>query len=93
MKMHDGGTCENHGGELIEVKQPAPIDTTKALAPDQKATVKKTKTQTTAAVAKPKPTAPKTTSNVTARCNDGAMYHATERRGACAKHGGVRNWL
>jgi len=95
MKMHSGGACDNHGGVVIEPNKStsAPIDTTKGLRPNNTATVKKAKTQKTAATTKPQKTASKKTSGPTARCMDGAMYFSTERRGACAAHGGVRSWL
>jgi len=93
MKMHSGGACENHGGVLIEPSKSIPIDTSKGLTPNGTATVKKTKTQKTAATTKPQKTVSKKTSGPTARCMDGAMYFSTERRGACAAHGGVRSWL
>ena len=92
MQMHGGGACANHGGVLIEENKSTSIDTTKGLTPN-KATTKKTKTQKTAAssVTKKKSVS-KRSSSPTASCNDGAMYFSTERRGACAKHGGVRYW-
>ena len=88
MKMHSGADCSTHGGELIEMKKTKPIDTTKALTPK-----KATTTKQTTSTGKAQQAATKKRSVVTARCNDGAMYQSTERRGACGKHGGVRHWL
>jgi hypothetical protein len=91
--MHSGGACANHGGVLIEMNT-TPIDTTKNLTPTKTATKEKTKSQKTAAsAATKKKTVSKKSSSPTAKCNDGAMYFSTERRGACASHGGIRYWF
>jgi hypothetical protein len=92
-QTHGGGACANHGGVLIVDSTSTVIDTTKDLAPT-KATTKKSKTQKTAAsTATNKKAVSKRSSSPTARCVDGAMYFSTERRGACASHGGVRYWF
>lgn len=31
--------------------------------------------------------------NALAQCNDGMYSHATNRRGACSRHGGVKSWM
>jgi len=99
MKMHGGGACSNHGGVLIPESTSTPIDTTKGFTANKTTTEKKTKKQKTAAstatksTATKKKTVSKKSSGPTARCMDGAMYFSTEHRGACASHGGVRNWL
>ena len=90
LQMHGGGECSNHGGVLIAKSTSTPIDTTKGLTPNKTATTKKSPTQKTAAVAKTKKAVSNKTSGPTAKCMDGAMYFSTERRGACASHGGVR---
>ena len=93
MKMHGGGACANHGGVLIPTSTSTPINTTKSVTPKRTATATKTKTHTTSVsnTTRKKVTA-KATSSPTAKCMDGAMYFSRERRGACAKHGGVDKW-
>jgi alpha-acetolactate decarboxylase len=98
MQMHGGGACANHGGVLIEENKSTPVDTTKGLEPKTATKAKntntqKTKTQKTAATSETKnKTVSKRSNSPTAKCKDGAMYFSTERHGACASHGGVRQW-
>ncbi|HYM34512.1 MAG TPA: DUF3761 domain-containing protein [Steroidobacteraceae bacterium] len=83
--------CFKHGGVQNTENASTPIDTTKGFAPNATATKTKTHT-TTASNTTHKKTASKATSSPTAKCKDGAMYFSTERRGACASHGGVDKW-
>ena len=86
--------CSDHGGVKKSKNTSTPIDTTKGLTPPSSSTTT-TKNKTNASsVSKTtrKKTTSKATRNPTARCNDGAQYFSTERRGACASHGGVKTW-
>ena len=53
---------------------------------------------TTSSVARPAPTATRTTAAVqagigaTAQCNDGNYSYAAHHQGACSRHGGVRQF-
>jgi hypothetical protein len=86
--------CSKHGGVQKTENASTPIDTTKGFARNQTATTTKTKTHTTTASnTTHKKAASKATSSPTAKCIDGAMYFSTERRGACASHGGVDKWF
>ena len=89
------GACSGHGG----VKKAAAA----TAAPSLPAAVPATSPARTRSEAKSNaPTASQQSSNkgedkdptgAIAQCKDGLYSHATNRRGACSKHGGVQKWL
>jgi hypothetical protein len=91
--------CDVHGGVVLaksSSNSPLPIDTRQPLSPNatpgKSASIKKSQAQKVVASATTKKKATNTRNTPTAKCMDGAMYYSTQRRGACAKHGGVRSW-
>lgn len=79
-KSNGQGACSRHGGVTERI---AP--TTRAQDETPGAGVRQNGTHTTA---------PEEQSAIaTARCNDGTTSTAANHRGACARHGGVAEWL
>jgi uncharacterized protein DUF3761 len=95
------GACARHGGVKVAGAMPAPSAAPTRPAPAPAATAA---ARTPAAPVRPAPAArqaaPATThasntdpTGATAQCKDGTYSHATNHRGACARHQGVAKWL
>ena len=79
-KSSGQGACSRHGGVTERI---APAPGAQDETPD--AGVRQNGNRTTASEEQP--------AIATARCNDGTTSTAASHRGACARHGGVAEWL
>ena len=86
------GACARHGGVKTASATPAPA--AKAAAPTTAASVRPAPAARQAAPATATTHAANTDpTGATAQCKDGTYSHATNHRGACARHQGVAKWL
>ena len=86
------GACSRHGGVAgSAAPAPAPQETRPMPAPARARTRARSASAPAAASSGAKEDNDPT--NALAQCNDGMYSHASNRRGACSRHGGVKSWL
>jgi hypothetical protein len=102
------GACSHHGGvagatstrsdETTRASTPSsePAEPAPAAAPrERRASSSRTSSRTSAGASAPGSGAKEDNdpTGAIAQCKDGLYSHATNRRGACSRHGGVKQWI
>ena len=87
------GACSRHGGIAGSTATPAPApEATRPMAAPARASTR-ARSSSAPAAASSGAKEDNDPTNALAQCNDGMYSHATNRRGACSRHGGVKSWM
>ena len=93
------GACSGHGGIKVvahhrQIVRHETGASTRASLPTPRASVRaQTRANANSAVVRAGVAEDRNSAGAIARCKDGLYSHATNRRGACSRHGGVAKWL